>query len=289
MGTITTNFGNTSLIEEAKRKLGLIIKDNAITTNKIKDGAVTESKIADGAVTTSKIEDYAVTGKKIMPGSITADKYSPTSIITGAINDGAVTEEKIRDKAISTNKLKNWCVTSDKLTDGAVITPVIADKAVTKGKLADGSITLEKLSDNLKEYINSIGQSKASSQQVFFVYDFDGFPVSPFPAIDGDVEGNYNAIFGELDEDLGIKVGDYAFSEAEGLFKCLDPSSYTKWEKQDLDNPKFKNALFLITYLIGAIPTPIFKLCFFKQKEDGVGIEVTELNKSELTFEYITK
>lgn len=164
MSTRQTYFGKTSLIEEAKKKLGLVIKDNAITTNKIKDSAVTESKIADDAVTTSKIKDYSVTGNKIMPGSITTDKYSPTSIITGAINDGAITEEKIRDNAVTTNKIKDGnvtgrkiadtSITQSKIADGAVITPVIANKAVTNEKLADNAVT----GRNIKEGSININQ-----------------------------------------------------------------------------------------------------------------------------------
>lgn len=72
----TTCFGNAPLLEEVKKKLGLVIKDGAITTKKIKDGAVTESKLADGSVTTEKIKDGAVTEKKIKDKSITPDKVS---------------------------------------------------------------------------------------------------------------------------------------------------------------------------------------------------------------------
>lgn len=164
MSTRQTYFGKTSLIEEAKKKLGLVIKDNAITTNKIKDSAVTESKIADNAVTTSKIKDYSVTGNKIMPGSITTDKYSPNSIITEAIHDGAITEEKIRDNAVTTNKIKDGnvtgrkiadtSITQSKIADGAVITPVIANKAVTNEKLADNAVT----GRNIKEGSININQ-----------------------------------------------------------------------------------------------------------------------------------
>lgn len=72
----TTCFGNAPLLEEVKKKLGLVIKDGAITTNKIKDGAVTESKLAEGSVTTEKIKDGAVTTDKIKDKSITPDKVS---------------------------------------------------------------------------------------------------------------------------------------------------------------------------------------------------------------------
>lgn len=84
----TTCFGNAPLLEEVKKKLGLVIKDGAITTNKIADKAVTTDKLADNAVTTEKIADSAVSTDKIKDKSITIDKVSDTlaEIITNTKN-----------------------------------------------------------------------------------------------------------------------------------------------------------------------------------------------------------
>lgn len=76
----TTCFGNAPLLEEVKKKLGLVIKDGAITTNKIADKAVTTDKLADNAVTTEKIADSAVSTDKIKDKSITSDKVSDALI-----------------------------------------------------------------------------------------------------------------------------------------------------------------------------------------------------------------
>lgn len=84
MSTRQTYFGKTSLIEEAKKKLGLVIKDNAITTNKIKDSAVTESKIADDAVT----------GRNIKEGSININQLSDKCI--SDIQTSSMGEETIK-------------------------------------------------------------------------------------------------------------------------------------------------------------------------------------------------
>ena len=83
----TTCFGNAPLLEEVKKKLGLVIKDGAITTNKIKDGAVTESKLAEASVSTEKIKDDAIT--------------------TDKISDGAVNEFKLGNGVITLEKLSN--------------------------------------------------------------------------------------------------------------------------------------------------------------------------------------
>lgn len=119
-----------------------------------------------------------------------------------------------------------------------------------------------------------------SPQQIISVYDFNNISSDIF-------NGKYEKEFGVL-SDLGIKVGDYAFSENEGLYKCLDPAGSTEWEEQDLNNTRFKNSLFLITYLINSSdPTPVFKLCVFGKKESGIGIEIREissLNKSIESF-----
>lgn len=56
----TTCFGNAPLLEEAKKILSLVIKNGAITTDKIKDKAVTTDKLADGAVTSRTIQKGAV-------------------------------------------------------------------------------------------------------------------------------------------------------------------------------------------------------------------------------------
>lgn len=84
MSTRQTYFGKTSLIEEAKKKLGLVIKDNAITTNKIKDSAVTNEKLADDAVT----------GRNIKEGSININQLSDKCI--SDIQTSSMGEEAIK-------------------------------------------------------------------------------------------------------------------------------------------------------------------------------------------------
>lgn len=183
-----TYLGKTALVQEVKKKLGLVIKNDAITTDKIKDGSITtnkiadsavttdkvgnnainESKIAANAVTTSKIKDdsitsdkivngavtndkitaTAITGDKIMPGSITSDKYDKDSIISWAICDGAITEEKIRNGAVTTDKIKNGNITNSKICDTSITSNKIADNAVITPVIANKAVTEAKLADS---------------------------------------------------------------------------------------------------------------------------------------------
>lgn len=113
----TTCFGNAPLLEEVKKKLGLVIKDGAITTNKIADKAVTEGKLADGAVTTEKIEDETITAAKLADDSVTTDKISDGAVNEFKIGDNAVITEKIADNAVSTDKIKDKSITLDKVSD----------------------------------------------------------------------------------------------------------------------------------------------------------------------------
>lgn len=99
----TTCFGNAPLLEEVKKKLGLVIKDGAITTNKIKDGAVTESKLAEASVSTEKIKDGAVTTEKISDGAVNEFK----------LGNGVVTLEKLSNalaEIILNGGKKKWVI-----------------------------------------------------------------------------------------------------------------------------------------------------------------------------------
>lgn len=66
MSTSEKYFSEALLGKKPKKPLSVIIKDYAVTTQKIADKAVTEDKLAVGSVTTDKISD----------GSVTADKLS---------------------------------------------------------------------------------------------------------------------------------------------------------------------------------------------------------------------
>ena len=77
-----------------------IIKDNAVSTNKIVDDAVTNAKVAPNAIDTTELAD--------------------NSVETAKINANAVTDAKLNDNAVTTNKIANLNVTQGKLAAEAV-------------------------------------------------------------------------------------------------------------------------------------------------------------------------
>lgn len=106
----------------------------------IKNGAVTTQKILDNAVTTGKINDSAVTSIKISANAVTTDK----------INDNAVTEEKIGSGAVTLEKIANSAITDEKIGSGAVTVDKISSGAVTGEKIAVQAVKLEHLISDIK-------------------------------------------------------------------------------------------------------------------------------------------
>lgn len=160
METYEKYISEALLKNEPKKKLGLVLKDGAVTTDKIADKAITESKIADGAVSTIKIKDYAVTTTKLADSSVTERKLADNSVTSPKIKDLSVTTAKIVDRATTTEKIAHEAVTTNKLADAAVTTIKIMDKAVTERKLADSSVTTVKIKDK------SVTTSKLADRSV---------------------------------------------------------------------------------------------------------------------------
>lgn len=279
MSTRQTCFGKTSLIEEAKKKLGLVIKDNAITTNKIKDSAVTESKIADDAVTTSKIKDYSVTGNKIMPGSITTDKYSPTSIITGAIVDGAITEEKIRDNAVTTNKIKEGSININQLSNKC-----ISDiQTSSMGEEAIKSFINDELSKKQGEIIE-VNVRKTDDNGDLVEDDLDNPKITSF---------DYDKIYEKFKSGLPITI----------LYK------YSKIDDMDFSIPKIEslpvynmdcytlshfgpNHKHITTFYYSVYASNDVRNITLKREENNekdTGWKLTVADKTPLLYEYVTK
>ena len=85
----------------------------------IRDGAVTTEKIALGAVTTSRIADGAVTSPKIQDGAITTTK----------IQDGAVTTQKLADYSVTSDKMSQMPLTPGTYGSGTSVPVLNVDRA----------------------------------------------------------------------------------------------------------------------------------------------------------------
>ena len=86
-----------------------LIRDGAVTTEKIALDAVTTNRIANGAITTQKIQDGAVTTLKIQ--------------------DGAVSTEKVQDYAITSGKMSQMTLTPGSYGSSTSVPILNVDKA----------------------------------------------------------------------------------------------------------------------------------------------------------------
>ena len=83
-----------------------LIKDNAVSTNKIADDAVTNAKLSNNAVNSTEIVDNAITTDKINGSAVTDAKLANNAVTTNKINNLAVEQGKIADQAINEAKLQ---------------------------------------------------------------------------------------------------------------------------------------------------------------------------------------
>lgn len=67
MSTSEKYIGEALLENKPKKPINFILKDSAVTTDKLADGAITDTKLSEGCVTTEKITDGAITEKEIEP------------------------------------------------------------------------------------------------------------------------------------------------------------------------------------------------------------------------------
>lgn len=168
-------IGEAALKDNPGKKLGLIIRDGSVTTNKIADENVTTEKVANEAVTTSKIAEQAVTDNKlgdsavvervIDEGAVTTSKIALEAVITDKIADENVTNEKLAGDSVTTSKIKDESVTTEKLAESSVETSKIKNEAITHEKMAQGSVSTEQVID--KSIINSkLANDSVSTEKI---------------------------------------------------------------------------------------------------------------------------
>ena len=153
-------FGESSIIEDPKKKIKLEIRDGSVVEKKIADGAITEKKIMNDSVTTDKIRQDAVTTETINNSAVTTEKINNGSVTLEKIAEGAVSVNKIKDSAVVESKIDDKAVTNVKIGDAAVDTRIIKNESVTNEKLANESVTKEKI------FKSSITTEKLANESV---------------------------------------------------------------------------------------------------------------------------
>lgn len=78
------------LRERPLNRIGLRIRDKAISNPKIADGAITAEKIVDGAVSERTLANGSITGEKLVDGIVTNEKLANGSITTEKLADGII-------------------------------------------------------------------------------------------------------------------------------------------------------------------------------------------------------
>ena len=149
---------------------GAKLANNTVTTAKLANAAVSADKLANNAVVAGKIANNAVTAGKLANNAVTAGKIASAAVSSAKIADNAVTKAKISNNAVGTEEIAPTAVTSGKLADLAVTTAKIVGAAVTQGKLANNSVSEGKLLDNavtsVKIKNGAVGAVDINSNQV---------------------------------------------------------------------------------------------------------------------------
>ena len=241
MGIMNTHFGASFIKNKPKKKIGLIINNGAITTNKMKDNTVTTYKIVDKAVTEPKLADNSVSERTIQMSAVSHDKLAIGAVDKENIMDNAVTTRAIDKQAVTNDKLSVGAVGSENIMAYAVKEEQIAANAVTEEKIAvgavsteeiqDGCITFEKLSpDLLKRLLEEVATVKVDGQ-VVFMHNYTGKEL-PVPTSAGLYAYSNNNLY--KSDGVGTYTWNRSASEAGKIY--VDEDSAQSYISDGHDN-----------------------------------------------------
>lgn len=157
----------------------VMIGDGQITTAKIQDASITSAKIVEldaskittGTLSTERLiivdpetnrgivyeinnanDTAELSTMTIDGGSITRRTITADNIVAGTI-----TGNEISANSLTANNLSADSITTEKITSGSVTTDKLATGSITADKIQGGSITLGALSQDVMNFLNSLG------------------------------------------------------------------------------------------------------------------------------------
>lgn len=215
MGIMNTHFGISFIKNKPKKKIGLIINNGAITTDKMKDNTVTTYKIVDKAVTESKLANNSVSERTIQMSAVSHDKLAIGAVYKENIRDNAVTTRTIEKQAVTHDKLAKGAVDSENILTDAIKEEHIASNAVSTDEIQDGCITFEKLSpDLLKRLLEEVTTVKVDGQ-IVFMHNYTGKEL-PVPTSAGLYIYSNNNLY--KSDGVGTYIWNRSASEAGKIY-----------------------------------------------------------------------
>ena len=107
-----------------------------VTTGLIKDNAVTSEKIPAGAIEIADVADDAITSAKIAAGAVDATALGADAVDGTKLADNAVNSEHIAAGAIDAAHMSANSIDSDQYVDGSIDNAHLADDAVGIAELS---------------------------------------------------------------------------------------------------------------------------------------------------------
>ena len=105
------------------------LRNAAVSTEKLVDASVTHSKLADNSVGTDNIIDQAVTTPKLADSAVTTDKMANAAVTTEKLARYSVTEEKILDHQVTSDKMTNMPLAPGTYGNSTQVAQVYVDQA----------------------------------------------------------------------------------------------------------------------------------------------------------------
>ncbi len=114
---------------------GTLIKDGAITTDKVAANSINASKIATRTITADLVASGTLTANEIAGGTITGDKIAGRTITADKITSRSIGANEIVAGSLTALEIAGRTITADKIAAGTLTANEIAANSITTNKL----------------------------------------------------------------------------------------------------------------------------------------------------------